>query len=294
MWISALLAMILKYAEIVLTMIYRRRESDGAYHGCATDYIGAFWSSHGLRRTGRAICIIFSLAFLLCSLTMGSMLQSSAISEALCGTFEIPPVATGIILAVLTLYICMSGTLGIVKITNLLVPIMSVGYVLISLAVIIPNAARLTDALSLILRCAFSPSAAAGGVGGYAVARAVRYGVMRGLVSNEAGCGTAPCAHAIAECSSPAKQGAWGIFEVFVDTVVLCTLTALVVILEYDAASAFDGNYMMMTVAAFSARLGNAAAYFLCAAVLCFGFATVLCWAHYGLRRALTRRIRVA
>ena len=283
MWISALLAMILKYAEIVLTMIYRKRGSDGSYRGCATDYVGAFWSSLGLRRVGRAVCIVFSLAFVLCSLTMGSMLQSSAISEALNGTMHVPPVATGAVLAALTLYICMSGTQKIVKITNLLVPVMSIGYVLISLAVIIPNAHRLCDVLSLIVRSALSPTAAAGGVGGFAISRAVRYGVMRGLVSNEAGCGTAPCAHAIADCSSPAKQGVWGIFEVFVDTVVLCTLTALVVILEYDAASAYDGNYMLMTVAAFSARLGSAAAYFLCAAVLCFGFATVLCWAHYGL-----------
>ncbi len=283
MWISALLAMILKYAEIVLAMRYRRLNADGSYTGSAMYYIKARLSALGLDRLGRAVAAVFAAAFLLCALTMGSMLQASAVSEALGGIMGIPTMLTGAVMGVLTLVICAKGTKGVMRLTDLLVPIMSLGYAVMSLAVIISNGSQLPHALWLIVSSAFTPSAAVGGVGGFIFTKAVRYGVMRGLVSNEAGCGTAPTAHAIADCQTPARQGLWGIFEVFADTVVLCTMTALVVILEYGEASRHAGNYMMMTLSAFTSGLGAYASYFLCAAVVCFGFATVLCWSHYGL-----------
>lgn len=283
MWISALLAMLLKYAEIVLAIIYRKRRADGTFDGSAMHYIKARFISLGLPRLGGIIAAVFAVAFLVCSLTMGSMLQARAASEALCGVFGVPCVLTGVAMGLLTLTVCARGTKGLLRVTELLVPVMSVGYAVMSLAVILSNAEQVPSAFSLIFSSAFSASAAAGGIGGFLFNKAVRYGVMRGLVSNEAGCGTAPAAHAIADCRSPASQGFWGIFEVFADTVVLCTMTALTVILEYDAASRFAGNYMMMTLSAFRSCLGSYAAYFLCAAVICFALATVLCWSHYGL-----------
>ena len=105
---------------------------------------------------------------------------------------------------------------------------------------------------------------------------------MRGVISNEAGCGTAPAAHAVSNTKSPARQGVWGIFEVFADTIVLCTMTALVIIVGYDAASMYTEDFMMMTISAYGSALGNYASVFLAIAVLFFGFATVICWAHYG------------
>jgi len=111
---------------------------------------------------------------------------------------------------------------------------------------------------------------------------AIRYGTMRGLLSNEAGWGTAPLAHAASSTKEPAKQGTWGIFEVFVDTIILCTMTAVVIIVNYDDACAYASDGIMMTVKAYSATLGKSAEYFLCAAVLLFAYATVICWAHYG------------
>lgn len=286
MWISALVAMLVKYAEITLAMRYRTRLADGGYEGSAMRYIAAFFSSRGMKRVGRAAAGVFASLFLLCALTMGSMLQSGAVADAISGTLGLPKLYVGLCLATLTFFAIRQGTGGLTKITGALVPLMSVGYVALSLAVIIKNRADLGDAFSLIFRSAFDIRATAAGLGGSAFLAALRYGFMRGLVSNEAGCGTAPTAHAIANCRIPAKQGAWGIFEVFADTILLCTMTALVLILEYPAAAKAGGNYMLMTLEAFSASLGSYAAYFLAAAVTCFGLATVLCWSHYGLSAA--------
>ncbi|MBE6577489.1 MAG: sodium:alanine symporter family protein [Ruminococcaceae bacterium] len=283
MWASALVAMILKYAEIVLAMKHKKSDGRGGTVGAAMYYIKDLFSTLGARRFGSMLAAAFAALFLLTSLTMGSMLQSNAIAEALEGVVGLPRVYVGAVLGVVIFFIIRSGTHSISALTNVLVPIMSVGYAVMSAVVIFRGRAALGDAFDAIFRSAFTPSAAASGVGGYIFTKAVRYGIMRGLVSNEAGCGTAPTAHAIADCPSPAKQGMFGIFEVFVDTVVLCTMTALVVILGYGDASRFGGNYMMMTITAYASGLGGYAAYFLCVAVLCFGFATVLCWAHYGL-----------
>ena len=288
MWISALVAMILKYAEIVLAIKYREIRPDGSYDGSAMKYILAFFTSVGFKRFGKITANIFAALFLLNALTMGSMIQSGAVAEALHGTVGLPKLYVGLCLAVVTFFAIRQGTDALTKITGALVPFMSAGYVVISLAVIISNRGELGNAFELIISSAFSKSAVFAGAGGYAFMAALRYGVMRGLISNEAGCGTAPTAHAIANCSQPAKQGMWGIFEVFTDTIVLCSMTALCVILEYGEAARYGGNYMMMTLSAYSASLGDAAAYFLAAAVTCFGVATVLCWSHYGLSAALS------
>lgn len=282
MWVSAIVAMALKYAEIVLAMRHKKRNEDGTLTGSAMDYISDFFLSAGFKKAAKAVSYIFAAVFLLNAFTMGSMLQANAVGEALEGVEGIPAILVGAGLATVTFLIIRKGTSGMTALTNVLVPLMSVGYVIMSLAIIILDAGELLEAFESIFSSAFHTRSAIGGVGGYTVMRSVRYGVMRGLVSNEAGCGTAPTAHALAN-NIPAKQGMWGIFEVFVDTVLLCTMTALVVILEYDAAIRYGGNYMMMTLSAFGARLGRFAPHLLCAAVLCFGFATIICWAHYGL-----------
>ena len=282
MWVSALVAMILKYAEIVLAMRYRKWDSEGRPYGAAMLYIKAFFESHRLKKIGNAVAAVFAVSFLLNALTMGSMLQANAISDAVSGVFGISPLLVGGILCLLTFIMLRRGSGGMASLTEILVPVMSIGYIVMSIAVIIGNAGDVADAFNLIFSSAFTPSSAVGGIGGYIFTSSVRYGVMRGLVSNEAGCGTAPTAHAIADCKLPAKQGMWGIFEVFADTIVLCTMTALCVILNYDAALEYGGNYMMMTVAAYARSLGNFAAVFISISVVCFGFATIVCWAHYG------------
>jgi AGCS family alanine or glycine:cation symporter len=142
-------------------------------------------------------------------------------------------------------------------------------------------------ALSLIFKDALCPESAVFGVGGFLLSKGVRFGTMRGLLSNEAGCGTSPFAHAVADVKSPVEQGFWGIFEVFVDTILLCTVTAIVIIMNLDAVKGLSSDPMMMAIRAYSCSFDGAWAKwiegFLGISILCFGFATLLCWAHYGL-----------
>ena len=141
----------------------------------------------------------------------------------------------------------------------------------------------LKDVFYSIFTSALSSASASGGILGFLLSRALRYGTMRGLVSNEAGCGTAPAAHATSNTKSAVEQGFFGIFEVFIDTVVLCTMTAIVVIISYPSVKHFGNNFIMMTISAYSAVLGGFTEYFLLISVLCFAFATIICWAHYGM-----------
>lgn len=282
MWVSALCAMLIKYAEIVLAMRHRQFDENGKPHGSAMRYIRACFERIGLPRLGIVLAAAFAALCVLNAVSMGSVIQVNAIAGSLYGVFRVPPLLTGAILACLTFIVIRRGSGGVLAWTERLVPLMTLGYLVLSAAVLILRADRIGDAFAAILSDAFSPLAATGGVGGFLLSRGVRYGTMRGLISNEAGCGTAPAAHAVSDCPSPARQGVFGIAEVFVDTILLCTVTALVVIVSYGETVAREGDFMMMTIRAYSTVLGDFAAYFMSVAVLCFGFATVLCWSHYG------------
>lgn len=282
MWVSALCAMILKYAEIVLAILHRRRDAHGEYYGGAMYYIRDFFASRKKEAFGSLLAGVFALLCIINAVSMGSMIQANAISSAFEGVWSISPIAVGIVLSVLTLIVSARGTKGIVKLTDLLVPVMSLGYVVLSMAIIIKNAPLLPSVMRNIIDSAFSARSAASGIFGFLLSGAMRYGAMRGLLSNEAGCGTAPAAHAVSNTDSAARQGIWGIFEVFVDTVVLCSMTAFVLLLGYESAAENGGNFIMMTFSAYSHFLGGAAEIFMCLAVLFFGFATIVCWAHYG------------
>ncbi len=282
MWVSALCAMVLKYAEIVLAMTHRRFDREGRPHGAAMYYIRDFMTAHHHPVLGRVIAFVFALFFLLNAFTMGSVIQSKTVVDSLDGIFGLPALPVGIVLALLTAWLVSRGAGGMAAFCEKLVPLMTLGYLILSAAVLVVRRAELPAALGAIFADAFSGSSAAAGIGGFLLSRGLRYGTMRGLVSNEAGCGTAPTAHAVSDCASPARQGVFGIVEVFVDTIVLCTVTALVVILGYGEAAACGENFIMMTVTAYGSVLGRFAEYFMSIAVLCFGFGTIICWAHYG------------
>ena len=283
MWVSALCAMLLKYAEIVLAMRHRRFDDSGKPHGAAMYYIRDFFTGLGCKRLGMAVAAVFALLCVLNAVSMGSVIQVNAIAKAFDGVFGVSPIVTGVMLALLTLIVTRKGTEGMVGVTGKLVPLMTLGYLILSAAVLILRADRIPEAFGQILHDAFSVESAAGGIGGFFLSAALRYGTMRGVISNEAGVGTAPAAHAVSRCTQPAKQGVWGIFEVFTDTILLCTVTALAVIVSWPEVVAREGDFMMMTITAYSAVLGEFAAVFMALAVLLFGFATVICWAHYGL-----------
>lgn len=286
MWVSALCAMLLKYAEIVLAMRHRKY-SDGRPHGSAMMYINDFFSSCKLIKTGRVVSVIFAVLCIVNSLTMGSMIQVNAVSSSLESVLGFSPLLIGVFLCVLTLFIISRSSDKISHFTEVLVPIMTLGYIILSVCVIAFKCDKLDDAIMSIFKDAFSFRSALGGVGGFITSRALRFGTMRGLLSNEAGCGTAPAAHAVSNSRSAAEQGFWGIFEVFADTIVLCTLTALVLIVSYPQIEHWKDNFVMMTISAYTVVLGDLAGYFLAISVFLFAFATIICWGHYGIESVL-------
>lgn len=283
MWISALFAMILKYAEILLGVSHRRKGRDGSFFGGAVYYIRDLIESLGLKKASAFFSISFACLLLLNSLSMGCIIQANAVSAALEGVWEIPALHTGLLLLILTLPVLLREGRYLFRVTELLVPIMTLGYVLLSAAALWIRRDGLPDAFGMILRDAFSPESGIGGVVGFLTSRAIQTGTMRGLLSNEAGCGTAPTAHASADAAGPSEQGVWGILEVFVDTILLCTATALVILLAYGDAIPRGVEGVMMTVQAYASILGGWSRHFFGGAVFCFGWATILCWGKYGL-----------
>lgn len=296
MTISALIAMVLKYAEILLAVKHRRFASDGTPEGGAPYYMKDGLTAAGLPRMGKVVAGVFALLCLVNTFTVGSMLQSNAVAGALEQGFGIPLWVTGAGVALLCIPVVGGGAQRISKMTEGIVPVMTVGFLVLCLAVIFLRRERVPTALQSMITDAFSVSSAGGGVVGFATSRAVRYGVMRGLVSNEAGCGTAPMAHATAQTNSPAEQGVFGFVEVVVDTVLLCTVTALAILVSDSGYLSFPDDGVRTAQTAFSSVLGEWAGWFFAIAVFFFGVATILCWAHYGmtaLGAVLRRRERL-
>ena len=283
MWVSAFLAMVLKYAEIVLAIRHRRYDAqNGEYHGGASYYIADCLASRGKALWGKLLGATFAVLCIVNSISMGCMIQSNAVSSSFSGVFGVREWIVGAVLSVLCILVITGNAKWISGFCERTVPLMTVGYILLSVAVIAARWESVPRAFGVIIEEAFKVQSAAGGVFGFLVSQQLKAGTMRGLMSNEAGCGTAPTAHAAANTSSAKKQGMWGIFEVFVDTMLLCTLTAIAIILAGDEALKYAADPMMMTVRSYAGILGEWSGYFMCVSVLLFAFATIVCWAHYG------------
>ena len=293
MWASAFVAMVLKYAEIVLAMLHRRRDSEsGELFGGAPYYIRDLFASRKKVGIGKALAAVFAVLCIINSITMGCMIQSNAAATSVSGVFGVSGWIVGGAVALLCCFVIVGNASWVSGFCEKTVPLMTLGYILISAAVIAMRYEGIPRAFALIFEDAFSFESAAGGVFGFFLSAKLRAGTMRGLMSNEAGCGTAPTAHASSNTDSPAKQGLWGIFEVFVDTILLCTLTALVIILAGEGIFAYSDNPMMMAIKAYSSVLGGWSEVYMCVSVMFFAFATMVCWAHYGKEslRYLTRK----
>ena len=283
MMVSALVAMVLKYAEITLALRHRRFLPDGAPTGGAPYYVEDCLFCRGLPRAGRWLAVLFAVLCLVNAVTMGSFLQINAVAGAMEEGFSVPPMVTGGAGALLVTVTVLGGAKRISAITEKLVPFMTVAFVAVTVAVLCLRRDRIPEAVSLIWEDAMRPLSMGGGLAGFLTAQGLRYGVMRGLVSNEAGCGTAPMAHAAANTDLPARQGLFGLVEVFVDTVLLCTLTALCILVSDSGPRAFGEDVTRTAQAAFSSVLGEWAGGFFAISILLFGVATVICWAHYGM-----------
>ncbi len=282
MLLSAMVAMVLKYAEIVLAIRHRRCQADGSFVGGAPYYIKDGFSNMGLHKAGKVVAGIFAILCLCNTFTIGSMLQSNAVAGSLDEAFNCPTWLTGGLIALLCIPVIKGGAKQISRLTEGIVPLMTVGFLVLCLAVIALRWERVPQALTQICTDAFSFRSAGGGFLGFLASRSLKYGVMRGLVSNEAGCGTAPMAHATAQQNSPAEQGVFGFVEVFVDTILLCTITALAILVSDSGYLAFPDDGVRTAQAAFASVLGAWASIFFAIAVVFFGVATILCWAHYG------------
>ena len=271
MWISAALAMLLKYAEIVLALLYREGEGGGAM----------LYMKNGLGgRVGKLFATLFSLFCIASALSLGGMVQANAVAESAFLVFRVPPLCSGLLLALLSLLAVTRGAKGIGALTSRLIPLLTVFYFGISLYAVLTHLPLLPSVLARIFEGAASPWAAAGGAGGFFSVRAMRYGVTRGLLSNEAGAGTAPMAHATAK-TDPVCAGVLGMAEVFIDTFVLCTATAFAVLLAFpDGIPALGG--VSLVLRAFSSLVGAWTAVPVTLSVLLFVYATVVCWCFYG------------
>jgi AGCS family alanine or glycine:cation symporter len=283
MLVSALIAMVLKYAEITLAVRHRRYTPDGACLGGAHYYVLDGLTRGGAPGAGKLLSGVFAALCLVNAVTMGSLLQVNAVAGAMERGFSLPPILTGAGVAVLALVALRGGATRISGLTERLVPIMTVGFLVACGAVLILRRERIPAALESIRQDVLRTRTAAGGLGGFLLSKGVRYGVMRGLVSNEAGCGTAPMAHAAARVDLPARQGLFGLVEVFVDTVLLCTVTALCILVSDSGPAAYGEDTVKTAQAAFSSVLGEWAGGFFALSMLLFGVATILCWAHYGM-----------
>ena len=275
MWISAFLGMAVKFAEITMAVRFRERK-DGRFVGGPMYYL-----THAIgKRTGK----LFAWLCICSSFFVGNMVQANTAfgalqaitplsAPALMCLFLVLSVVTGIVLA---------GGMGrIVSVTQVLVPVMAAVYLLGCIVVIVLHPASCLKALCSIVTEAFSFQSMAGGIGGSMLMQAMRVGCTKGVFTNEAGLGSAPIAHAAAECESPAVQGLFGVFEVFFDTIVMCTLTAVVILssgVSFDAAA--DG--ISITLAAFAQTFGETARILLGVSVLFFAFAAILSWGGYG------------
>ena len=275
MLVSGLLGMGTKFAEVVLGLHYRRREPGGPMVGGPMTYI-----RHGMGPKWRWLAAVFCVFGALAALGIGNMVQANSVAEGM-EHFRCPRWATGAVLVVAVGLVTVGGIRRIASVAMFCVPFMCILYMLAAVAVIVTNAAQVPHAVALIFRHAFTPTAATGGFAGAAVMATIRYGIARGTFSNEAGMGSAPMAHATAQTDHPARQGLWGIFEVFVDTIVMCSLTALAILSTGVWTGGETGARLTMTAfgATFGTTLGSA---LVVLSMILTAYDTNLAWCFYG------------
>ena len=293
MWISALLGMCTKYAEVTLAVKYRERNEKGDWVGGPMYYI-----KNGLGKNWKWLGAIFAVFGALAAFGIGNMTQintiagtiNTAISQFVdtsASTQTIIAWVVAIICAIIVAIVLLGGIQRLADVTSLLVPVMAVIYIVASIIVIIVNIGAIPQAFKAIFVGAFNPSAIVGGAVGIGIKTAITKGVGRGIFSNEAGLGSAPIAHAAADVDHPVKQGIFGVFEVFMDTVVVCTMTALVVLLGVGVDNVVYGVGIGadLTIQGFmSVFPGKASATAVAICLSLFALSTVLTWALYGTR----------
>lgn len=231
MWISALFGMMTSFSENVLGIYFRKKNEHGEWSGGAMYYLEeGLKEKKGLRHIAKPLSVLFAIFCVLASFGIGNMAQSNSISSAMQSNFNIPTIVTGVVLAIIAALVVLGGIKRIAKVTEKLVPFMAIFYIVGCLIIFVMNFRHIPYVFASIFKSAFSFSAVAGGVGGYIIKRAVTMGFKRGVFSNEAGLGSSVMVNCASDVKEPVIQGMWGIFEVFFDTIIVCTLTAFVIL----------------------------------------------------------------
>lgn len=289
MWISALLGMCTKFSEVTLAVHFREKNDKGEFVGGPMYYI-----KNGLKKHWHWLAYLFAAFGVITVFGTGNATQVNTITTAIdsalfnYGIISKDSVSTinlviGIVLAVLLALILLGGIKRIGQVTEKLVPFMALFYVVLALGVVILNINHVPAVFKEIVEGAFSPASVTGGVVG-SFFMSMKKGVSRGIFSNEAGLGTGSIAHACADTRKPVKQGFFGIFEVFVDTIVICTLTALVILCSEVPITYGQAAGAELTISGFTATYGNWVSLFTAVAMCCFAFSTIIGWGLYGAR----------
>ena len=288
MWIMALLGMMTNYSENVLGIFYRRKNEAGEWSGGAMYYLAdGLGGKKGCKALGRTLAVLFSCFCVLASFGIGNMSQINSIAGNMESAFQVPTMVTGIVLAVLSALVILGGLKRVAAVTEKVVPFMAVFYVIGALVVVGTHITMVPAAIASIFKGAFGFKAAGGGVLGYGVNAAITWGFKRGAFSNEAGLGSSVMVHSSSNVKEPVQQGMWGIFEVFADTIVVCTLTALVILttglVDLDTGRMLTGVQGSALVGeAFATVFGGLGPKFIAVSILLFAYSTVLGWSHYG------------
>jgi AGCS family alanine or glycine:cation symporter len=274
LWVSGLFGMCTKFAEIVIALHYRKPDASGIFRGGAMyilrDGLGLPWLGG-----------LFALLTAVAALGIGNMVQANSLADSLNASFDIEPEVVGLALAAVTSLVILGGVRRIGEVAQILVPFMTLVYLAGGITILLLHVSELPAALNLVISSAFTGAAATGGFAGSTVAMALRHGVARGLFSNEAGLGSAPMVHAAAITDHPVRQGLYGIFEVFVDTFLVCSVTGLALIVTGVWNSGANGA--VLSSEAFQQGLpGEWGGMIVTISVVLFGFSTVIGWSYYG------------
>ena len=278
MWCTALVGMATKYAEAVLAVNYRETDAAGKKVGGPMYYI-----KNGLSKRWRPLAFLFALFGSLAGFGLANTVQSNTVSQVLLNNFDVPTIVSGLVMAIMVALVLLGGIVRIANVAGKLVPLMTIIYLVTTFIILMMHLSEIPAALVLIVDSAFNGTAATGGFAGATVMLALRMGVSRGIFSNESGLGSAPIAHAAAETNSPVRQGTIAMLGTFIDTLIICTMTGLVLIVSGVWNSDLQGAAMTLMV--FDSTLpfgGNILS--LCIAL--FAFTTMLGWSYYGERCA--------
>ena len=289
MWVAALLGMATKFSEVVLAINFRERNANGDWVGGPMYYI-----KNGLGKNWKWLGAVFSILAVVASFGIGNIAQINSIASSVNSAAAVVSpnvntnmvaIITGIVVAVIVALVSIGGIKRIGQVTERLVPVMSVIYIVACLVVIFAHISSIGRVFAMIFKAAFAPQAVVGGGLGITISTAIKKGCARGLFSNEAGLGSAPIAHAAADTDDPVKQGLYGMFEVFMDTIVICTLTALTILISGTNITYGTGTNQVLSVAAYSTVFPQGFSSFIIAIALAlFALTTIISWNLYGSR----------